>query len=211
MKKILYLGIFLLGLLVLVTACSQQEPAVQCNAPYKILGSKCCLDENNNNVCDDEEQKNTQKECKRDADCELDACIGCINAEWAKANPVRPECDRFGLEEYECKCVNNDCTEVEKTVNTKVMAGDRIRFGEEKLPLTLEMQKDTRILFVTATGDEVYTLNSLQESQITIFYGKDRFIIKKGTTQAIGPLVFVYSGVNPPKSGNYAVIKVIKA
>ncbi len=204
----------MLGLLILsvvIMACTAQQPAAQCNAPYKNIGEKCCLDDNANNICDDEELvKVEQKACETDSDCEIDACLGCINTEWAKANPARPECARFGANEYDCKCVNKVCTEVKKVIMTKITAGNTVRFDEEKLPMSLEMQKDTKILYVTETGDEVYTLDKLQESQITLFYGKDRFIIKKGTNKIIGPLEFVFSGVNPPKSGNFAMIKVIK-
>jgi len=193
-------------------ACTAQQPVAQCNAPYKILGEKCCLDDNNNNICDDEEiAKVDQKACETDSNCEIDACLGCINSEWAKANPVRPECARFGIDEYDCKCVNKACTEIKETTITKITVGNAARFGEEKLPISLEMQKDTRILFVTETGEEVYTLDKLQESQITLFYGKNRFIIKKGTSQKIGPLEFIFSGVNPPKSGNFAMIKIDKS
>ncbi len=203
--------VFVLALIAM--GCGAKQPSVQCNDPYKIVGSSCCLDDNANSVCDNEEEQKQSEEkvCKTDADCELDMCLGCISVEWGKANPARPECARFGLEEYECKCVSNACTEVEKMLQTKIIAGGNVRFGEEKLPITLEMQKDTRILYIADQEDEVYKLDQLQESQITVFYGKERFVIKKGTTQTIGPLIFVYTGVYPPKSGNYAIIKVSKA
>ena len=214
MKREVIIGIFVLVLIAM--GCTTQQPAVQCNAPYKIIGSACCLDDDGNGICDNEELKQAEeKMCKTDADCELDACIGCISTKWSKVNPPRERevciTAQFGIEQYECKCVSNECTEVEKVLPAKIMAGGNIRFGEEKLPITLEMQKDTRILFITDQEDEVYKLDQLQESQITLFYGKERFIIKKGTSQIIGPLTFVYSGVNPPKSGNYAIIKVSKA
>ncbi|HLC72828.1 MAG TPA: hypothetical protein VJH37_04570 [Candidatus Nanoarchaeia archaeon] len=208
MRKEIILSLLILTLV--TAACSSPStPTPACKPPFKALGSVCCLDNNNNDICDDSEKKLEQDACTIETDCELNECLGCVNGEWARANPM-PDCIRFPPDQYECECVQSKCSEVKKVEETKITAGNRIRFSEEKLPLSLEMQKDTRILFVTEEGDEVYTLSELQESQITIFYGKDRFIIKKGTNQIIGPLEFIYNGVNPPKSGNFAMIKIDK-
>ena len=209
MRKEIILALLLLTLVTIACTTSPSLPTPTCQAPYKALGSTCCLDNNNNNQCDDAEEKLDSKACETDANCELDQCLGCINTEWGKANPQRPDCARFPSTQYECKCVNKACGEVQKLTETKISAGGKVRFDAEKLPITLEMQKDTKILFVTETGDEVYTLNELQESQITIFYGSDRFTIKKGANELIGPLFFLYIGVNPPNSGNFAMIKVM--
>ncbi len=208
MRKEVILGLIILS--VITAACATQQPSVRCDAPYKIVSEKCCLDDNNNNLCDDEESKEKidQKACKTDGDCELDLCVGCVSKAWIKENPVRAMCDRAEFSGMSCKCVQNACAEVPNAVETKIEAGGKIRFGEEKLPISLEMQKDTKILFVTATGDEIYTLDTVQETQIIIFYENERFTIKKGTHQTIGPLDVIFSGVNPPKSGNYAMIKV---
>jgi len=219
MKKeimVLALGV-LISMLVVNSGCSPAPatPEVKCDLPYKIVSGKCCLDQNNNNQCDDHEQRQlpTKEACKNDADCELDVCMGCVSKAWSESEAnekfgcIVPQ---FPAEEYECKCVNDACAEVQKIQKTKVTAGNSIRFGEEKVPITLEMQKDTKILFITEKGDEVYTLDALQEAQITIFYGKEKFIIKKGTSQKIGPLEVVFSGINPPKGGNYAVLKIQK-
>ena len=207
MRKEIILALLLLTLVTAACTTSPSAPAPACQSPFKAIGSTCCLDNNNNNQCDDQEQLN-QKACETDADCELDMCLGCINTDWGKANPQRPDCARFPPGQYECKCIKNACSEVQKLTETKIISGGKVRFGAEKLPLDLEMQKDTKILFVTSEGDEVYSLDSLQESQIVIFYGNDRFTIKKGTNEVIGPLNFVYIGVNPPNSGNFAMIKL---
>ncbi|MBS3144523.1 hypothetical protein J4208_02965 [Candidatus Woesearchaeota archaeon] len=207
MRKEIILALLLLTLITVACTSNPGMPTPTCQPPYKALGSVCCLDNNNNNQCDDTEELDS-KACETDANCELDQCLGCINTEWGKVNTQRPDCAQFPSTQYECKCIKNACSEVQKLTETKISAGGKVRFGAEKLPITLEMQKDTKILFVTEAGDEVYTLNELQESQITLFYGKERFTIKKGENKAIGPLNFVYTGVNPPKSGNFAVIKL---
>ena len=207
MRKEIILTVLLLTIITVACTTRPSTPTPTCADPYKTLGSRCCLDENSNNQCDDEEKVDA-KACSTDANCELDQCLGCISTDWGKINTQRPDCAQFPSNQYECKCIQSACSEVKKLENTKVIAGGQIRFGEEKLPLALEMQKDTRILFITEDEDEVFTLDAVQESQITIFYGRDRFIIKKGTVQEIGSLQFVYTGVNPPNSGNYAMIKV---
>ena len=214
-KEIVTIGV-LISMLFLIGCSAPQQPSpeVKCDAPYKVISGKCCLDQNTNNVCDDQEQQLPKKEvCTTAGDCKLDTCMGCINKAWLASNPPdRAYCvrEQFPEEQYECKCVNNACTEVQKIQTTKINAGSSIRFGEEKLPISVEMQKDTRILFITSEGEEVYTLNQVQDAQITLFYGKESFTIKKGMNKIIGPLNVVYSGVNPPKSGNYAVLKIEK-
>ncbi|MDP1694041.1 MAG: hypothetical protein Q8L34_00700 [Candidatus Woesearchaeota archaeon] len=208
MRKEIILALLILTLVTVACTTSPSLPTPTCQPPYKALGSTCCLDNNNNNQCDDTEEKLDSKACETDANCELDQCLGCINTEWGKANPQRPDCAQFPSTQYECKCIKNACSEVQKLTETKISSGGKVRFDESKLPLNLEMQKDTKILFITSEGDEVYSLDSLQESQIMIFYGNDRFTIKKGTNEVIGPLNFVYTGVNPPNSGNFAMIKI---
>lgn len=210
MRKEIILALLLLTLVTVACSSNPGISTLTCQSPFKAIGSTCCLDNNNNNQCDDEEQLDS-KVCETDANCELDQCLGCISADWGKINTQRPDCAQFPSTQYECKCIKNACSEVQKLTETKIISGGKVRFDESKLPLNLEMQKDTRILFDTYVEDEVFILDSLQESQITIFYGNSRFIIKKGNTEQIGSLRFVYSGVNPPKSGNYALIKVSKA
>lgn len=58
MKKIMMLTA-IIGIFLLVVGCVPPQgttgPTAGCNAPYKQIGDKCCMDLNNNNICDSDE------------------------------------------------------------------------------------------------------------------------------------------------------------
>lgn len=57
MKKVMMLTA-IIGIFLLIVGCVPQNgagPAAGCNAPYKQISDKCCMDLNNNEICDSDE------------------------------------------------------------------------------------------------------------------------------------------------------------
>src|SRR3989338_7558186 len=69
----LIIGLIIIGILVLVSACTQK---ITCNKPYILVGDNCCLDKDDNGICDsDETEKEAVKEVISCSDeCTVDIC-----------------------------------------------------------------------------------------------------------------------------------------
>jgi len=52
---LLFAGLILA--IALVLGCTGSEQKVVCNAPYILVGTDCCLDNNDNSICDKDEQQ----------------------------------------------------------------------------------------------------------------------------------------------------------
>jgi len=71
-KKILYVIITVLAVVIVAIVISQQKPS--CNKPHILVGTECCLDRNGNNICDEDEETT---ESQLGQNCQLSPGLNC--------------------------------------------------------------------------------------------------------------------------------------
>lgn len=111
MKKALLI-IILLSLVVLLTSCSKERLVTfNCQSPYLLVGTECCMDANQNNVCDKDENCNNglKDQDETDVDCGGSHCNNC---ELNKACGVNSDCKMTYCQSGVCvgeSCGNSVC------------------------------------------------------------------------------------------------------
>jgi len=98
----------------------------------------------------------------------------------------------------------NEVYEEEVKEDIRVKAGSRVLIKESDLPMTIFMQRDTRILYTVDGVEEVFILRDLNKFRITFHYENERFKIDERRSLPIGSLLIKFEGVDPPKGGNQA-------